>query len=237
MMMPTKKSKSATQGNAAPNADTIAWDDAVDEAKEILARIEAAEQSNMRLGELAAKVETKYKDHTLAKFAKAIGRSACTVARWRDVYRAWNPAPGRELPSASYAVLRELATHPKREELVRENPKMTKMQASKEMRDYRSKDKGNKKDQKPTKNTKKLVQDVKFYSDSLSRTVGLIEECTDEQQQKIGELLGMDELQSLKTTYESAAEIIYRLEQMLDEQAATKSAVDAHEEELAPCAM
>jgi hypothetical protein len=233
-MVTRKQSTTATAQQA-----TIAWDDAVGEAKEILARIEAAEQSNMRLGELAAKVETKYKDHTLAKFAKAIGRPACTVARWRDVYRAWNPAPGRELPSASYAVLRELATHPKREELVRENPKMTKVQASKEMRDYRSKDKGDNKDKKPTKNAKKLVQDVKFYSESLSRTVAVIEQCSDEQQQKIAELLGMDELESLKTTYESATEIIYRLEQMLDEQqGATKSAVDeAHEEAPAPCAM
>jgi hypothetical protein len=65
----------------------------------------------------------------LAKFAKEIGIAKCTVDRYRTVYRAWKEklAPGPNLPS--YAVLRELATHPEREQIIRDNPNLTKSEA------------------------------------------------------------------------------------------------------------
>jgi hypothetical protein len=119
-----------------PAADTsaspefIPYEDAVREGKVIL---EAASKGQLRLGELAHMVETRYDDRTLAKFAKDIGVSPCTLARHRDVYRAFKDtaicAPGRD-SVPSYAVLRELATHPDREEIVRANPNITKREAN-----------------------------------------------------------------------------------------------------------
>ncbi len=75
--------------------------------------------------------ETAYREGTLKRFAKAIGISECTLGRYRDVYRAWKDisAPGRE--SLSYAVARELAAHPDRAEIVRDNPDITKREAAK----------------------------------------------------------------------------------------------------------
>jgi len=110
------------------------YQDAVLEGKEILKQIDAAERGQLRLGELAAKLETVYGDRTLAKFAVDLGIAKCTLARYRDVYRAWRDisAPGRE--SVSYAVLRELATHPDREEIIRKDPNITKREAHDQMR-------------------------------------------------------------------------------------------------------
>jgi protein required for attachment to host cells len=111
-------------------ADIIEYDQAVREGRQIVAQIDdVTKRGQLRLGELAAKVETKYKDRTLAKFAAEINIAACTLARYRDVYKAWANicAPGRQ--SCSYAVLRELATHPARETIVRNNPNLTKRAA------------------------------------------------------------------------------------------------------------
>lgn len=86
------------------------------------------------MGELADKVEQKYGDRSRAKFAKEIGVLACTLERYRSVFRAWKgiPAPG----PVSYAVLRELQDHPEREKIVNENPKITKREAQKLRREH-----------------------------------------------------------------------------------------------------
>lgn len=116
--------------------DTIGYDTAVREGKEIVLEIEAAERGQLRLGELADNLEPKYGDRTLAKFAAEIGvGSKCTLDRYRTVYRAWagKLAPGPNLVP-QYAVLRELATHPEREQIIRQNPNLTKREARDKMR-------------------------------------------------------------------------------------------------------
>src|SRR5437588_8894868 len=64
------------------------------EGKKLVTTIEV---SWMRLGQLAAKVETKYGEETLKYFAKDIGYSLCTLERRRSVWNAWAdilaPAP------------------------------------------------------------------------------------------------------------------------------------------------
>src|SRR4051794_17088698 len=93
--------------------ETIPFNDAIREGKDI---IKQADKGWYRLGELAAKVQKAYGEGTLARLAKAIGMAACTLGRYRDVFRKWeNYAPGRELP---YPVLRELAAHPDRVQIV-----------------------------------------------------------------------------------------------------------------------
>jgi hypothetical protein len=129
--MPADKAnkKNGSSDTSAPT-DTISFDEAVREGKEIVAN---AERGQWRLGELADSVEKKYGERKLAKFADAIGVAPCTLARYRDVYRKWKDicAPGRE-SMPPYAVLRELAqfaTHPKCKQLIQDNPKITKREA------------------------------------------------------------------------------------------------------------
>src|SRR6516162_5690696 len=122
------KRKQVAVETSAPT-DTIPYDKAVREGQAILAEIEVAERGQLRLGELAHKLEKKYGDRTLAKFAAEIGVAKCTLDRYQTVYRAWEGklAPGPI--STSYAVLRELATHPDREQIIRNNPHLTKREA------------------------------------------------------------------------------------------------------------
>lgn len=124
---------------SAPN-DRISYDEAVTEGKAIIANMDREQRRHqMRLGELADRVETKYRDHTVAKFAKEIGVAACTLKRYRSVYRAWD-GKGIEAPGpVSYAVLRELQDHPNRETIVKENPKIKKREAQKLRREYEGK--------------------------------------------------------------------------------------------------
>ena len=76
----------------------------------------------------------------MAKFAAEIGVAKCTVDRYRTVYRAWagKLAPGPNLVPL-YAVLRELATHPEREQLIAEYPELTKREARDRMRKHNGK--------------------------------------------------------------------------------------------------
>jgi hypothetical protein len=116
---------------------TIDYDAAVVEGKEIVTR---ADTDQMRLGELADRLEPKYGDHTLENFAKAIGLAACTLERRRSVWRAWKQisAPAPE----SYAVAQELAKlvndDPQRAaQLIKDNPAMTKREARAKMRELK----------------------------------------------------------------------------------------------------
>jgi hypothetical protein len=113
-----------------PPQDSIDYDEAVSEGKEIAQKIES---HWWRLAELADNLVTKYGENTLERFAKDIGVVACTLDRHRSVYRAWKDfsAPG---PKLNYAVARELVKHPDRFDLVRQNPDITKREASKIMR-------------------------------------------------------------------------------------------------------
>ena len=115
--------------------DTIVYEDAVAEARKILEQFDLGQ---MRIGALADQVAIKYGERTLKNFARDIGIAVCTVGRYRDVFRAWKEihAPGREL--IRYSVARELAAHPDRAEIVKDNPTITKREAGKLMRRFRN---------------------------------------------------------------------------------------------------
>ena len=67
----------------APKPDAIDFNKAVTEGKKIVAK--ALKSHEMRLGELADRVEPKYGDKTLAKFAAAIGLHVATLNRCRSL--------------------------------------------------------------------------------------------------------------------------------------------------------
>jgi anthranilate/para-aminobenzoate synthase component I len=116
-------------------SQTINYDDAVREGKQILADIDSKQDRLMRLGQLADAVETRYGEHKLKDFAKAIGIARCTLERCRSVYRAW---AGNEAPAPkSYAVAQELQSHPDRFAIIRENPHLTKRAARKLRHEHR----------------------------------------------------------------------------------------------------
>ena len=128
--------------DSAALADVIPFEDAVRECKEIRARIEVrnedTERDHFRIGEIADKVEkTKYGDRTYAKLAERSNIAYSCLKRYLSVYRAWKGTPfGAPGPqSVSYSVLRELAALPEvaglpnREQIIRDNPDITKREA------------------------------------------------------------------------------------------------------------
>jgi hypothetical protein len=143
--MQVHETKAPAADTNAPTADTsgsaerIPWNDAASEGKELVAKIKAAERDieryQWRLGELAAKVETKYDDRTLANFAKEIGIHKTTLNHYRTVYRKWEgklPSEGKLPPGAklpSFTVLKELQAVEERAELIEAEPEMSKRRA------------------------------------------------------------------------------------------------------------
>jgi hypothetical protein len=116
--------------DASAPTETIPWDEAVTEGKALVARIKAAESDQLRLGELAHKVvHPKYRDRTFAKYAEKLGIESNTLAHYRTVYRAYANIlpPAAKLPS--FEVLKVLAAHPDRAELIKAEPKMSKRRA------------------------------------------------------------------------------------------------------------
>jgi hypothetical protein len=114
-----------------PESGEIGFDEGVRLGKDIVKAMDDA--GPWALGELASRLEPRYRDRTLKKFAKAIGKAECTVARYKQVYEAFAeiPAPGRKF--VKYAAARELVHHPDRIALVLATPNMTKGQAHAQM--------------------------------------------------------------------------------------------------------
>jgi hypothetical protein len=140
MKAPAKQNlKRATAAAKAAAPDRAAFNEAVEEARKIVQQLR---KDQLRLGELADKVETTYGNGDLGKFAAQIGEVKCTIERYRDVYRAWKdqiPALRRETKYAKtkYTVLRELQAHPDRFALVDEKPDMKPGEARKLMKEYK----------------------------------------------------------------------------------------------------
>jgi hypothetical protein len=179
------KRKQVAVETSAPT-DTIPYDKAVREGKEIILEIEAAERGQLRLGELAYKLDKKYGDRTLAKFAAEIGVAKCTLDRYQTVYRAWEGKLALGPISTSYAVLRELQTHPDREQIIRKNPSITKREAHERMRDLKGTAK-EKLEQEQEQEDEWLKHDRKWFKDLVavaneaSRVAGVMDEYEPEQ--------------------------------------------------------
>jgi hypothetical protein len=179
-----KKTKSPATDVVSP--DVIPYERAVRESQEILLNIEAAERGQLRLGELADKLEPKYGDRTLAKFADEIGVAKCTLDRYRTVWRAWEGklAPGPNF--ISYAVLRELATHDDREEIIRKQPDLTKRKAHDLMRKQASATKEKQERAEDwVKHNRRWFKELCNIVNEAARTAEALDECTPEQQENL----------------------------------------------------
>jgi hypothetical protein len=115
-----------------PDEGRIPYDNkAVANGKKLAAALKSNE---MQLGELADRLQPKYGDQTLTKFAKEIGVAAATLNRCRSVYRAYK---GIEAPEPNFAVAKALQAHPDKAEIIKQYPDLTKRQATTMMQDWR----------------------------------------------------------------------------------------------------
>jgi len=197
------------------------FDEAVREGKEILAQIDQAERGQFRLGALAHQVKTKYNDRSLARFAKEIGIAKCTLERYRTVYRAWEGklAPGPI--STSYAVLRELATHPEREQIISKCPNLTKREAHKLMRKREGAAKEKQEQQQEdewSRDNRRWFKDLLALANEASRMAGVVDECTPEQLENLLQVVDPDSLMYVRGCGRRLFKLANRLAELLGEE-------------------
>jgi hypothetical protein len=169
--------KTQTAAKAANNF-IIPYDEAVTEGRALIKEKDGVERRvQIRLGELAERLDKKgkYSDRVVARFAKAIGLSSCTVHRYAAVYKAWDGsgivAPG----PVSYAVMRELKKVKNREEIVKENPKITKREAQELRREHEGKQKKQKSGDGRQKETERWLRRVICLANDVIRTAGQVQ--------------------------------------------------------------
>ena len=194
------------------------FDEAVREGKEILAQIDQAERGQFRLGALAHQVKTKYNDRSLARFAKEIGIAKCTLERYRTVYRAWEVklAPGPI--STSYAVLRELATHPEREQIISKYPDLTKREAHDKMRKLKGSAKKKQQEEQENewlKHDRKWFKDLVAIASEASRVAGMLDEYTPEQLDKLPQAIDPELLMCVRGSGRMLSRVANRLANLL----------------------
>jgi hypothetical protein len=126
-------------GNGAQQPDLTYYNEAVAEAKQ---HIEAKKYHEMKVGELADGVESKYDEQTLQRFAKDIGYSLASLSKWRSMYRAYKNTI-QEIqetsPKITAGVLQACQglPEPVRNKLLKEKPNLTVREARTYARDYR----------------------------------------------------------------------------------------------------
>ena len=210
------KRKQVAVNTSAPTDEF--FDEAVREGKEILAQIDQAERGQFRLGALAHQVKTKYNDRSLARFAKEIGIAKCTLERYRTVYRAWEGklAPGPI--STSYAVLRELATRPEREQIISKYPDLTKREAHDKMRKLKGSAKKKQQEEQENewlKHDRKWFKDLVAIASEASRVAGMLDEYTPEQLDKLPQAIDPELLMCVRGSGRMLSRVANRLANLL----------------------
>ena len=225
--MAKSKQKNGSAETSAPS-DSINFDEAVAEGKDIIAKIEEAERGQLRLGELADQLETQYGDRTLAKYAEALDIAPCTLKRYRDVYRAWKEKISA-LGRVSYAVLRELvpnANDPECQKAILDNPNMTKRTALDLKRKLDNAGKEKSQDTKAEaeaaealRETKKWWSDVVTGSNKIHGLANVTDYCTtDEQWSRLLENVEQKQLMYIRGSGNTQVRLADLLEYLLDKQ-------------------
>ena len=245
-----KQVKEPATDTAAPAA-IIPFEDAVRECKQIRARIEGrnedTERDHFRIGEIADKVQTKYKDRTHAELAKRSNIAYSCLKRYLSVYRAWKGTPfGAPGPqSVSYSVLRELATLEDREQIIRDNPNMTRREAEKLRRERNGKGKGNRDGQGNgtggsgfSEDKRRYVKDMRTRAEDLRKKAEEAWEATDAQLDDLAQVAGEQVLMNLradaKVVVELAELLLERRRQLEDQEAEEQTGQPDPEDAEAP---
>jgi hypothetical protein len=215
----TKKNGAA---KTPPVIETIPYDDGVAECKEIVLKIEDAERGQLRIGEVADNLELEYGDRTIAKFAAAIGIAKCTVDRYRTVYRAWKGklAPGPNLVP-SYAVLRELAKHPEREQIIAKYPDTTKREAHDLMRKHNGTAKEAKEAAQESqwlKHYRKWFKDLVALTNDVSSAAAVPDQCTAEQLENLLKAVDPKALMHIRAAGRRLFNVANQLAELLNEE-------------------
>jgi hypothetical protein len=111
----------------------ISLDEAVEEGKRLIKDLEA---NQMRIGEIADRLESKYGESTLARYAQIMETNVNTLQNYRSVYRTWHEDP-KVKGFPKFSVAKALVRHPDRAKIVEERPDITEREAKEETKKFK----------------------------------------------------------------------------------------------------
>jgi hypothetical protein len=162
------------------NADKkIPYDDGVEKGRNL---VSSMKESQFELGLIAYQLEPKYGEQTLERYAEEIGIDYGTLKSYRTAYRAWKDMPVRP---KSFSVAKALNRHPRKAEIIQENPDITVNEAEEKMREWKRQrhadEKGKTFQPKHAvyRNKKKIVHDVNNFLSAGSGLTAMILEIKD----------------------------------------------------------
>jgi hypothetical protein len=103
----------------------ISWDEAVEEGMRLVENLEA---NQMRIGEIADRIDPKYGERTLSQYAQVLKKSVNTLQNYRSVYRTWHE-DSKVKHVQKFSVAKALVKHPNRVTIVEERPGITEREA------------------------------------------------------------------------------------------------------------
>jgi hypothetical protein len=208
------------------NHEAIPYDAAVKEGLEITSEIEDAQRKQLRLGELAARIERKYGDRTIAKFAKEIGIASCTLHRHQTTWEAWD-GQGKVAPGpVSYSVLRELKDVPERLKIVTENPQITRREVAELRRAHEGKPKNKSRDRLDEK--KRWLRRLHSLANEATRAAEVVDNDNEQMRALLREIMEPDLVPDIVAGAEALTRIAEYLKRVTASTRTTKVRTQQH---------
>jgi hypothetical protein len=120
--------------------------------------------------------------------------------------------------STSYAVLRELATHPEREQIISKYPDLTKREAHDKMRKLKGSAKKKQQEEQENewlKHDRKWFKDLVAIASEASRVAGMLDEYTPEQLDKLPQAIDPELLMCVRGSGRMLSRVANRLANLL----------------------
>jgi hypothetical protein len=152
--------------------EKIPYDEAVIEGQKLVSAM--TKDYQFELGRIADKLEPKYREQTLERYAEEIGIDHGTLKSYRTTYKAWKDMPAR--PSA-FSVAKALNSYPNRADIIQETHDITVKEAEKKMLEWKKERGTSKTRRKPSKI--RIIQKIKEFLSETSELTGMIWEITD----------------------------------------------------------
>jgi hypothetical protein len=149
----------------------IPYDQAVEDGRKL---VTSMKDSQFELGRIADKLEPKYGEHTLERFAEDIGLDYGTLKSYRTTYKAWKDEPVRP---RSFSVARALNRLPDKAFHIEKHPDMTVHDAELMVQGLKTERSAGRKRRKPSKML--IISEIKGFLSETSDLTGMIWEITD----------------------------------------------------------
>jgi hypothetical protein len=157
----------------------IPYDEAVVEGRNL---VSSMKDIQFELGRIADKLEPKYEERTLERYAEEIKIDHGTLKSYRTTYRAWKDMPARP---AGFSVAKALNRHPNRADIIQETPELSVKEAGKKMQEWKKEHStGGKRRTLSTDNAiyrskTRILRQIKDFLSETSDLRGMIWEITD----------------------------------------------------------